>query len=87
MHILHLKVPKAEKGPSVIKTKDWRSIVEAMCRWEERNQRAISQSTVKELISNNVYERRRYYVCAIENIIQFLAVNELLFRSDYDNAL
>ena len=43
-----------------------------------------SQNTVKEMVSNNVYERRRYYVRAIAEVIKFIAVNELSFRGDYD---
>ena len=61
--------------------------LEAVSRWEERKQRASSQNTVKEMVSNNVYERRRYYVRAIAEVIKFIAVNELSFRGDYDNVL
>ena len=62
--------------------------LEAVCRWEERKQRASSQNTViKEMVSNNVYERRRYYVRAIAEVIKFMAVNELSFRGDYDKVL
>ncbi|KAK6181537.1 hypothetical protein SNE40_009370 [Patella caerulea] len=55
-----------------------------MSKWEERKRRISSRSTVKELVSNNVYERRRYYVRAIAEVIHFLAVKELSFREDYD---
>ena len=39
------------------------------------------------MVSNNVYERRRYYVRAIAEVIKFIAVNELSFRGDYDKVL
>ena len=61
--------------------------LKAVSRWEERKQRASSQNTVKEMVSNNVYERRRYYVRAIAEVIKFIAVNELSFRRDYDKVL
>ncbi|KAK6167027.1 hypothetical protein SNE40_021137 [Patella caerulea] len=60
------------------------SHIDAMSKWEERKRRTSSRSTVKELVSNNVYERRHYYVRAIAEVIYFLAVNELSFRGDYD---
>ena len=61
--------------------------LEAVSRWEERKQRARSQNTVTEMVSNNVYERRRYYVRAIAEVIKFIAVNELSFRGHYDKVL
>ena len=61
--------------------------LEAVSRWEERKQRASSQNTVKEMVSNTLYERRRYYVRAIAEVIKFIAVNELSFRGDYDKVL
>ena len=39
------------------------------------------------MVSNNVCERRRYYVRAIAEVIKFMAVNELSFRGDYDKVL
>ena len=36
------------------------------------------------MISSDVLERRRYYVSSFAEIVQFLAVNELAFRGDYD---
>ena len=90
MQLLHLRVTEVGKGPSEIKKYNCivaAAFISKLSRWEERKQRASSQNTVKEMVSNNVYERRRYYVRAIAEVIKFIAVNELSFRGDYDKVL
>ena len=56
----------------------------AVCRLEERNHIETSGHTVKELVSDDVYSKRQYYVRAIAEVIQFLALHELSLRGDYD---
>ena len=46
--------------------------------------RLQNANSVSLMISSDVLERRRYYVRSIAEIVQFLAVNELTFRGDYD---
>ena len=46
--------------------------------------RLQNANSVSLMISSDVLERRRYYVRSIAEIVQFLAVNELALRGDYD---
>ena len=52
--------------------------------WISKKVNLQNANSVSLMISNDVLERRRYYVGSIAKIVQFLAVNELAFRCDYD---
>ena len=52
--------------------------------WISKKVGLQNANSVSLMISSDVLERRRYYVHSIAEIVQFLAVNELAFRGDYD---
>ena len=56
----------------------------AVNMWISKKVRLQNANSVSLMISGDVLERRRYYVRNIAEIVQFLAVNELAFRGDYD---
>ena len=58
--------------------------VKAMACWKEKNLRIDTDTSVGLLVSDGVMEKRRYYVKGIAEIIQFLAINELSFRGNYE---
>ena len=58
--------------------------VKAMVCWKEKNLRIDTDTSVGLLVSDGAMEKRRYYVKSIAEIIQFLAINELSFRGNYE---
>ncbi|XP_031329369.1 zinc finger protein 862-like [Photinus pyralis] len=58
--------------------------IRAMALWTERNQRINSCTSVSTLVSSGVLEKHRYYMKSIIEVIQFLVVNELALRGNYN---
>lgn len=58
--------------------------IQAMSMWEEKTRRINTSTSIETLLNRNILEKHRYYVKSIIEIIQFLAVNELAFRGNYD---
>lgn len=58
--------------------------MQAMSMWEEKIRRTTTSSSVGTLLNQNVLEKYRYYIKSIIEVIQFLAVNELAFRGNYE---
>ena len=56
----------------------------AVNMWISKKVKLQNSNSVSLIISSDVLDRRRYYVHSIAEIVQFLAVNELAFRGDYD---
>lgn len=59
----------------------------AMATWKQKQIRLETNSSVSILVSNDILEKRRYYVRSIAEIVQFLAINELSFRGSYNKVL
>lgn len=58
--------------------------ITAMVSWREKELRVEKGCSISTLVNADVLEKRRYYVRSIAEIIQFIAVNELPLRGDYD---
>lgn len=67
--------PKHEKSEAHMK---------AMAMWKENQIRISSSTSVSTLVNQKILEKHRYYIKSIVEVIQFLAVNELAFRGDYE---
>jgi hypothetical protein len=57
----------------------------AMVDWAKKMRNLETGSSVTHMLCNEVFEHRRYYIKSIADMIQFLAINELPFRGDYDD--
>lgn len=58
--------------------------VQAMCSWKELLNRDKNQSSIKELLTDTILEKRRYYMTSIIEVIVFLIANEVGFRGNWD---
>ena len=58
----------------------------AMQYWPESKIRIETDSTVAMIVSCKVLEKNRYYVCNLAEVVQFLPLNELTFRSEHDKS-
>ncbi|KAI6651162.1 Zinc finger MYM-type protein 1-like [Oopsacas minuta] len=55
-----------------------------MANWREKDLRESSQLEISTLVCANAFEKNRYYIRSIAEIVLFLAVNELALRGNYD---
>lgn len=53
--------------------------------WNEKLDRQKKSMEIGQILTNDVVEKRRYYVKAIIGVIKFLVSNELALRRDYDS--
>ncbi|XP_057662275.1 uncharacterized protein LOC130897444 [Diorhabda carinulata] len=58
--------------------------IKAMQMWNEKRIRDLTGTAVSTLINSDILQKYRYYVESIAEIIQFLTVNELALRGNYD---
>lgn len=56
----------------------------AELQWNKQKQRDANNETILEQLGSEVYVKRRYYIRSIAEAIQFLIVNELSFRGNYN---
>ena len=56
----------------------------AVNMWISKKVRLQNANSVSLMIFSDALKRRRYCVRSIAEIVQFLAVNKLAFRGDYD---
>jgi hypothetical protein len=55
-----------------------------MKMWKEKLARQNTGISVSTLVNHNILEKHRYYIKSIAEIIQFLAINELVLRGTYE---
>ena len=55
-----------------------------MVKWEQYKLRNTMNQDVSTLVNEDVLSKHRYYVTSVFEIIQFLVVNELPLRGDYN---
>ena len=56
----------------------------AVKQWMEKEMRVVNHLTISEQLGPQLLEQRRYYIRSIAKAIQFLIVNELSFRRNYN---
>lgn len=52
--------------------------------WKEKEMRDNSSKGISHLLSNDVIQKRQYYVKSLIGVVKFLASNELPFRGDWN---
>ncbi|KAG9283252.1 hypothetical protein AMEX_G2003 [Astyanax mexicanus] len=52
--------------------------------WRDKERRTQTSKEISTLINNDQLQRNRYYLSAIIDVVEFLAVNQLPFRGDHD---
>jgi hypothetical protein len=58
--------------------------ITSMKMWKEKLARQNTGISVSTLVNHNILEKHRYYIKSIAEIIQFLAINELVLRGTYE---
>lgn len=53
--------------------------IQSMSSWTEKRSRDNNQSTVSELLSTKILQKRRFYMTSVIEVIYFLIENELPF--------
>ena len=56
-------------------------------KWIEKDKRVVNHLTISEQLRPQILEHRRSCIRSIAEAIQFLIVNELSFRNNYNEEL
>lgn len=57
----------------------------SMSTWKEKLARRDNSIEISNLLSNDVLEKRRYYIKSLIGVVKFLAANELPFRGNWND--
>ena len=60
-------------------------IKRAMENWIQHKSREATGTSIIQLLDSKQCENRRYYIKSIGEVIQFLVVNKLSFRGNYND--
>ena len=92
--------PRHDQTFSVIGFHDWKHAMEngkglnkhaaskehltCEAMWRDKQRRIHTSKEISTLINTDQLQRNRYYLSAIIDVVEFLAVNQLPFRGDHD---